>query len=306
MGGRLQIQVRVNGKLYGSIPDAHRTVFIAAALDMLERAQTCMWDEHKVRADAIIRYARVHDLEALRKRFDEHINATSERQLQGAANCLYTALNDWCGYKPPSITLKPNLTARIIFFAFTSSIGYFGGFAAARFAATRGAGRVGTSVVLLATIAIWFFVLVPLLGKFIARKQMPIFLQELLFSRVIQSPSSPDYGVDPVIKARVSGQQYIKYPVESRTTFLVGALDMLSFAMLYAAPKYQSQIDQMIRATSAFKGDDVEIQFGEYLAANENLLQEGAASDLFAALDDWSKSGEQFADITQASDNARA
>lgn len=285
----VKISWRVNGKLYGGLVDAQRTLFIAGSLDMLELVRPYVWAEHVPRLEAAIRYARLDNLDALRNRFDQYINASEDRQKGGAANTLFAALNEWCGYKPQTAKVQLNQIAKIVNFIVSVGIGLIVAAISIFIVRTYGGGRTGALVVFLAIMAAWLFVVFPwLYQKIIVVSLASPFWRDMLFEKAINASSAASYTVEPNLAPRLITEQYVKLADPLRSAFSVGALDMLCYLIIYVAPQFHAKIDAMVRGTQPFTGRDLESQIQSYLTAHENAPQAGAAAGIFAALEDWS------------------
>lgn len=90
------------------------------------------------------------------------------------------------------------------------------------------------------------------------------------------------------IRLRVNAKKYLEIPEGHRTTFVVGALDMLCFNFLYAAPEQKQRIDAIINCAAQFESDALRQKFDDYVRKLEAPETHGAASRLFIALNEWS------------------
>jgi hypothetical protein len=94
-------------------------------------------------------------------------------------------------------------------------------------------------------------------------------------------------GSSREIRLRVSGKKYLEVPDGHRTTFVVGALDMLCFAYLYAAPEHKERSDAMISHAGKYESDALRQKFDSYMSAKSDSENRGAAASLFIALNEW-------------------
>jgi hypothetical protein len=89
------------------------------------------------------------------------------------------------------------------------------------------------------------------------------------------------------IRLRINGKKYLEAPDGPRTTFVVGAVDMLCFAFLYAAPEHKSRIDTMINYAGKYESDTLRQKFDAYMRNVKDPENHGAAARLFIALSEW-------------------
>jgi hypothetical protein len=89
------------------------------------------------------------------------------------------------------------------------------------------------------------------------------------------------------IRLRVNGKKYLEVPDGHRTTFVVGALDMLCFAYLYAAPEHKARIDAMVGYAGKYESDALRHKFDDYMRNVKDPENHGAAARLFVALNEW-------------------
>lgn len=89
------------------------------------------------------------------------------------------------------------------------------------------------------------------------------------------------------ISIRINGEKYSAAPEGHRTTFIVGALDMLCFVYLYAAPEHRARIDAMIQYSSKYESDTLRQQFDVFIRQKDERQKQGAANSFFVALNEW-------------------
>jgi len=86
---------------------------------------------------------------------------------------------------------------------------------------------------------------------------------------------------------RIAGRMYCEVSEGHRTTFVVGAMDMLCVAYLYAATEHRTRIDAMIRYAGNYESDALRQKFDEYMRADPKRQEMGGAGCFFAALNEW-------------------
>jgi hypothetical protein len=86
---------------------------------------------------------------------------------------------------------------------------------------------------------------------------------------------------------RVDGERYCGTPEGHRTTFVVGACDMLEFAALYVAPEHKKRFEAMLRYERAIESDELRKMFDKYMSMDNARLKFQAASCFFKALNEW-------------------
>lgn len=100
-------------------------------------------------------------------------------------------------------------------------------------------------------------------------------------------------GTKPEIRGTVTGQMYCDLPDGHRTTFVVGMVDMLGFAYLYAAPEHKPRIDAMLNYSGGRENDALRKRFDTYMSEREDRKTFGAASCFFTALNEWCEFDEK-------------
>ncbi len=99
MAGKPEVRGRVKGSKYLTLPDGHRTTLVAGMADMLNMYEMFASGQDRVRLDAMLKFSNSYESDALRKLFDEYMNADGKRQDFLIAGCFVAALQEWCGIR---------------------------------------------------------------------------------------------------------------------------------------------------------------------------------------------------------------
>jgi hypothetical protein len=89
---------------------------------------------------------------------------------------------------------------------------------------------------------------------------------------------------------RFDGKQYLALPPVDRTSYVVGALDMLSSMILYAHPNTKPNMQSAEAYANKHSNNSLRVMFDEFMAANPTLVSNAAASSFVAFLDRGAKS----------------
>lgn len=92
----------------------------------------------------------------------------------------------------------------------------------------------------------------------------------------------------PRTRRWVTCEFYREIPEDHRRGFVVGALDMLFYSFHYAAPQHRARLDAMIDYAAKSNIEDLTEKFDGHISTCEESMSDGAARQLFIALNKWS------------------